>query len=110
MFAVKPNPTAADAAEGNAVRPLVRTGIVIDASCDVSAEFLSDPDVAVIPIPIRIGDSTYVDQHDPEASARYLRENGKGEGVAGQSVPLNAEQMRNLFIERFAWITTRSIA
>lgn len=87
--------------EGSNVRRLVRTGIVIDASCDVSAEFLADPDVAVIPIPIRIGASTYVDQHDPEASARYMRENGNGEGAAGQSVPLDAEQMRNFFIERF---------
>jgi len=79
-----------------------RTGIVIDASVDVSAEFLADPDVAVIPIPIRIGASTYIDQHDPEASARYMRENGNGEGVAGQSIPLDAAQMKNFFIERFA--------
>jgi len=79
-----------------------RTGIVIDASVDVSADFLADPDVAVIPIPIRIGGSTYIDQHDPEASARYMRENGNGEGVAGQSIPLDAAQMKNFFIERFA--------
>src|SRR5690606_3287074 len=79
-----------------------RTGIVIDASIDVSADFLADPDVAVIPIPIRIGGSTYIDQHDPEASARYMRENGNGEGVAGQSIPLDAAQMRNFFIERLA--------
>ena len=84
------------------VRRLVRTGIVIDASCDVSSEFLADPDVAVIPIPIKIGTATYVDQHDPEATARYMRDNSKGQGATGQSIPLDAEQMRAFFIERFA--------
>jgi len=85
-----------------AASPPLRTGIVIDASCDVSTDFLADPDVAVIPIPIRIGASTYVDRHDPDASARYMRENGNGEGAAGQSMPLDAEQMRAFFVERFA--------
>jgi len=75
---------------------------VIDASVDVPTDFLANPDVAVIPIPIRIGRSTYIDQHDPEATARYMRENGHGEGVAGQSIPLDAAQMRNFFVERFA--------
>ncbi|KAF1687667.1 fatty acid-binding protein DegV [Pseudoxanthomonas broegbernensis] len=84
------------------VRRLIRTGIVIDASCDVSPDFLADPDVAVIPIPIRIGQATYVDQHNPEATSRYMRENANGEGAQGQSAPLDAEQMRAFFMERFA--------
>lgn len=79
-----------------------RIGIVIDASCDVSADFLASPEVAVIPIPIKIGASTYVDQHDAEATARYMRENSNGQGASGQSYPLDAEQMRKLFLERFA--------
>ncbi len=95
-------PPAQDTGDSANVRRLIRTGIVIDASCDVSAEFLSDPDVAVIPIPIRIGAATYVDKHDPDATSRYMRENGNGEGATGQSMPLDAEQMRAFFIERFA--------
>ena len=102
MPAVELSLVASEPQEGGSVRRLLRTGVVIDASCDVPAEFLADPDVAVIPIPIRIGASTYIDQHDAEASARYLRENANGEGASGQSTPLDAEQMRNLFIERFA--------
>ncbi len=79
-----------------------RTGIVIDASCDVSADFIAHPDVAVIPIPIRIGPVTYVDQHDADATSRYMRENANGEGVTGQSIPLDAVQMSAFFLERFA--------
>lgn len=95
-------PPGGPAAVASDVRPLARTGIVIDASCDVSAEFLADPAVAVIPIPIRIGSSTYVDQHDADATARYLRETAAGEGATGQSVPLDAAQMGAFLIERFA--------
>jgi len=101
-LAGSPGPAVAPEAPGTAARGGARTGVVIDASVDVPTDFLADPDVAVIPIPIRIGRSTYIDQHDPEATARYMRENGHGEGVAGQSIPLDAGQMRNFFIERFA--------
>lgn len=88
--------------EDAAVRKQARTGIVIDASCDVSPAFLAAPETAVIPIPIRIGKFTYVDQHDPEATTRYMQENANGEGAHGRSIPLDAEQMRDFFIERFA--------
>ena len=84
------------------VQPLTRTGIVIDASCDVPADFLADPDVAVIPIPIKIGSTSYIDQHNADATRRYMLDNANGEGAAGQSIPLNSEQMRAFFIERFA--------
>lgn len=83
-------------------RRQARTGIVIDASCDVSADFIAHPDAAVIPIPIRIGPVTYVDQHDADATSRYMRENANGEGVTGQSIPLDAAQMSAFFLERFA--------
>lgn len=83
-------------------RRQARTGIVIDASCDVSADFIAHPDAAVIPIPIRIGPVTYVDQHDADATSRYMRENANGEGVSGRSIPLDAAQMSAFFLERFA--------
>ena len=79
-----------------------RVGIVVDASCDVPDAFLTDPDVSIIPIPIRIRGQTYVDQHDPDATRRYMRENANGEGAEGQSVPLDAEALHQFFLERFA--------
>lgn len=79
-----------------------RIGIIVDASCDVPDSFLQDPDVSVIPIPLRIGNQTYVDQQDPDATRRYMRENANGEGASGQSVPLDADALQQLFLERFA--------
>jgi len=78
------------------------TGIVIDACCDVPAEFLTQPNVVVIPIPIKIGNSIYIDQHDLQANARYIRENAQGQGAYGQSEPMNAEQMQDFFLEHCA--------
>ena len=82
--------------------PAARIGIVVDASCDVPDDFLDNRDVAIIPIPIKIGAQTYVDQHDPAATRRYMRDNGNGEGASGQSIPLEADAMKSLFLERFA--------
>ena len=51
-------PTDATAQDATSSRRQARTGLVIDASCDVSPDFITHPDVAVIPIPIRIGSAT----------------------------------------------------
>lgn len=102
MQVLDPEKTVARSDPGGGQRRPARTGIVIDASCDVAPALLASPDVAVIPIPIRIGSTTYIDQHDASATARYLRENANGEGASGQSLPLDAAQMSNLFLEHFA--------
>ncbi|WP_245626189.1 DegV family protein [Stenotrophomonas humi] len=102
MQVLDPEKAAASGELNNSTRRPARTGIVIDASCDVAPAFLASADVAVIPIPIRIGTTTYIDQHDATATARYLRENANGEGATGQSLPLDAAQMSSLFLEHFA--------
>ncbi len=101
MHAITPTDPATEQDATSHRRP-ARTGLVIDASCDVAPDFIAHPDVAVIPIPIRIGTATYVDQHDADATSRYMRENANGEGVTGQSIPLDAAQMSAFFLERFA--------
>ena len=102
MQMLEPETATLEVATTRSTRQPARTGIVIDASCDVGPDLLASPDVAVIPIPIRIGNSTYIDQHDAEATARYMRENANGEGASGQSLPLDAAQMSSLFLEHFA--------
>jgi len=83
--------------------PITRTGIVIDACCDVPPEFLKQPNVIVIPIPIRNGDTiSYMDHHDPQTSARYMRENTQGQSLHGKSEPMDAEQMQAFFLDNCA--------
>jgi len=82
--------------------PIVRTGIVIGACCDVPAEFLAQSNVIVIPISIKNGDNIYIDHHDPKASERYMRENAKKQGAHGKSEVMNAEQMQDFFLKHCA--------
>jgi len=84
--------------------PIGHTGIVIDACCDVPSEFLTQSNVVVIPIPIKIDNKIYIDQHDLQANARYIRENAQGQGAYGQSEPMNAEQMQDFFLEHCALV------
>jgi len=83
--------------------PINRTGIVIGACCDVPAEFLAQSNVVIIPIPIKIGNNIYVDQHDLQANASYMREISQGTGIIyGKSEPMSAEQMQEFFLKNCA--------
>lgn len=87
-----------------AVSPVAqpRVGIVIDAACDVPDTFLASPDVAVLPVTIQVGNMTYVDQHSPDSTLRYLREQSGGRGVTGVSAAQSVADMQSTFLERFA--------
>jgi len=82
--------------------PIARTGIVIGACCDVPTEFLTDPNVIIFPIPIKIGNNIYMDHHDPQASARYMHEIIQEKRTYGKSEPMSAEQMQEFFLKHCA--------
>jgi len=80
-----------------------RIGIVVCACCDVPKEFLVQPNVVVIPIPIKIGgNKMFVDQHDLQANASYMREMAQGLSSYGKSEPMDAEQMQAFFLKHCA--------
>lgn len=79
-----------------------RVGIVVDAACDLPDGFFDSQDVAVIPVSVKVGNTVYVDQHNPESTLRYLREQHGGRGFIAESSPLPIGQMQSLFLERFA--------
>lgn len=80
----------------------VRTGIVVDAACDLPPWYFDSPDVAVLPVSIHVGNMTYVDQHQADSTTRYLQEQHGGRGVNATSHPLEVEAMEQLFTERYA--------
>ena len=53
----------------------MRIGIVVDSACDLPREFLQEHRITVLPISVRIGDETLVDDRDPEVTRRFLDEN-----------------------------------
>ncbi|MES0874975.1 DegV family protein [Sinimarinibacterium thermocellulolyticum] len=78
----------------------MRIGIVADASCDLPADFYREHGIGVLPVAIRLGDETLVDERDPAATLRFYAEQLADKGVDAETVPLSAEQIRNRFLER----------
>lgn len=78
----------------------MRFGIVVDSACDLPAEFFAEHDVGVLPISIRIGNESLVDDRDPALTARYLAENLGARGAAAETEPYTVEQIRDVFLER----------
>lgn len=50
---------------------MLRLGIVIDSAADVPQHVLENPRVRLLPVPIRIGDKTYIDERKPEATRDF---------------------------------------
>ncbi|HEX7915891.1 DegV family protein [Rudaea sp.] len=78
----------------------MRFGIVVDSACDLPAEFFAEHDIGILPISIRIGEETLVDNRDPTLIARYLAENLGARGAAAETEPYTVEQVRDVFLER----------
>ncbi len=78
-----------------------RTGIVVDASCDLPAAYFQNPDVAVVPISVRIGRQEYIDRHNPHATDQFIREGLGGKGADAETIPMSAAELATFFQERF---------
>jgi len=50
---------------------MLRLGIVIDSAAEVPQSVLDNPHVRLLPVPIRIGDKTYVDERKPDATRDF---------------------------------------
>ena len=50
---------------------MLRLGIVIDSAAEVPPEVLANPHVRLLPVAIRIGDKTYIDERKPAATRDF---------------------------------------
>ncbi|MFA5938450.1 MAG: DegV family protein [Sinimarinibacterium sp.] len=78
----------------------MRIGVVADASCDLPPEFFRDYQIRILPITIRLGDEQLVDVRDPEQTLRFYAEQLAAKGFDAETQPLNADQIRELFLDR----------
>lgn len=78
----------------------VRIGLVVDSTCDLSRDFLDQHNVVVMPIAVRIDQTTFTDTRDPDATLRFYRESLGERGHAAETVPFSVEQIRELFLTR----------
>lgn len=78
----------------------MRIGIVVDSACDLPREFIERHGIVVLPISVRIGDITLLDDRDPDAMRRFLAENLGARGHSAETEPYSVEQIRELFLGR----------
>ncbi|MBS0583036.1 MAG: DegV family protein, partial [Proteobacteria bacterium] len=78
----------------------MRFGIVVDSACDLPAEFCAAHGINILPISIRLGEETLVDDRDPALIMRYLAEGLGARGAAAETEPYTVEQIRDVFLER----------
>jgi len=78
----------------------MRIGIVVDAACDLPAEFLEQQRITVLPFTLRLDDEVLVDDRNAETTRRYLAENLGARGHSAETEPYSVEQIRDLFLGR----------
>ncbi|WP_300619469.1 DegV family protein [Dokdonella sp.] len=78
----------------------MRIGIVVDSACDLPSGFLERHAVVVLPIEVRLGGETLVDDRDPEVWQRFLDQDLGARGHAAETEAYSVEQIRELFLGR----------
>lgn len=78
----------------------MRTGIVVDASCDLPPEFLREHNIRVLPSTIRMGDGAHLDAREPQATLAFYEQRigRRSLDAATQSYPV--ARIRNFFLDR----------
>lgn len=78
----------------------MRIGIVTDATCDLSDEFIKDNDIEILPVSVRLGDKVFIDQRDFAASMAFY-EGGWGDKFHdAETQPLSVEEIHDVFLQK----------
>ena len=78
----------------------MRTGFLVDATCDLPDRYFSSGDVMVMPITVRIGEHITTDQRNDEVTLSFLESRIAAEASAAETSALTVDQIRDLFLER----------
>lgn len=78
----------------------MRTGLVMDASCDVPQEFVSRHRITVIPIRIDIGGVLFCDRRDEAETQRFLARDPVSHKLSAHAEPYSADEIRALILDK----------
>ena len=78
----------------------MRTGVVVDSTCDLPETFFREHRIRILPITVKLGDKLLVDERDPEVTQRFYREHLNASGINSESIPYSTEQIETVFLER----------
>ena len=78
----------------------MRIGLAIDASCDLSQEFLQKHNVAIMPITVKIDSETFMDNRRPEEFQRYIDRRLGSRSHSAETEPCPVEDIQRLFLDK----------
>jgi fatty acid-binding protein DegV len=81
----------------------MRFGLLVDASCDLPVSLIEHPQVVVLPIHARVNDQKWRDDRSESVRKQFLDAvNAIGWKGEIETMPLNADEMRQFVLERLA--------
>jgi DegV family protein with EDD domain len=82
---------------------MLRLGIVIDSAADVPQSVLDNPRVRLLPVAIRIGDKTYIDERKPAATRDFnSRLLDMRTAEVSRSMPPGEAEIRKFLLEQIS--------
>jgi DegV family protein with EDD domain len=78
----------------------MRIGLAIDAACDLPQEFLSQHNIAVMPITVKVDRETFMDKRDPAEMARFISKRLGSRSHSAETEPCPVEEVKKLFLEK----------
>jgi DegV family protein with EDD domain len=82
---------------------MLRLGIVIDSAADVPQSVLENPRVRLLPVAIRIGDKTYIDERKPAATRDFnSRLLDMRTAEVSRSMPPGEAEIRKFLLEQIS--------
>ncbi len=78
----------------------MRMGLAIDASCDLSQEFLRKNNVSIMPITVKVDSETFMDDRRPEELQRFIDRRLGSRSHSAETEPCPVEEVQKLFLEK----------
>ncbi|RPE75892.1 DegV family protein [Vulcaniibacterium tengchongense] len=78
----------------------MRIGLVVDSACDLPSHYLQEHAISLLPIAVRIGDTTLVDRRDEAATLEFLHAHVAERGHEAQTTPFPVQEIHDLFLQR----------
>ena len=78
----------------------MRIGIVVDSACDLPREWLAAHDVKLLPVTVRIGETSLVDLRDEQATLDFVNAHVAERGHTAETAAFPSEAIKALFLDQ----------
>ncbi|MGH8371906.1 MAG: DegV family protein [Gammaproteobacteria bacterium] len=79
----------------------MRIGVVIDPPCDLPRSFIDKHGIEVLPVRVRFGDRTFIDERNEQGTMEFYRYYLEHKDVVAETEPLSVEEFRDLFLDKY---------